>query len=304
MPSIEHRALGSHVLVLVDEDGARSRALLAAVPAWLEAHERRASRFQPDSELSRLNARLETTVGRELFSDIQAAIAAAEWTGGLVTPTVIDALEAAGYDAPFERIGRAVGEQRPTGPAPDYRDVALDSATRRVTLPHGVRLDLGGSLKGRIADQLAARLGEHAPALVDAGGDIAVSGPRRDGSAWPIGVSDPNAPNRPLALLALRHGGVATSGRDFRRWRTHSGWAHHLIDPRSGRPAETDVLSATVVADCAARADVAAKVVLLLGSERGLAWIDEHDFLEAMLVGDSGSVRESRGFARFTWSLA
>jgi thiamine biosynthesis lipoprotein len=303
MQSIEHRALGSHVLVLVDEEGARSRALLAAVPAWLDAREGRASRFRADSELSLLNARVEHAVSSELFSDIQAALAAARWTDGLVTPTVIDALEAAGYDAPFEQIRAGVKERRQAEPVPDYRDVVLDSATRRVELPTGARLDLGGSLKGRIADQLAARLGEHAPTLVDAGGDIAISGPRRDGSAWPIGVSDPDAPDRPLALLALRHGGVATSGRDFRRWKTRSGWAHHLIDPKSGRPAETDVLSATVVADTAARADVAAKVVLLLGCERGLEWIDAQDFLEAMLVGDSGTVRESRGFARFTWEL-
>jgi len=302
MQSIEHRALGSRVLALIDDDSARALALLGRTPALLNEAERRASRFRSDSELSRLNAAGEAKVSHALFADIEASLEAARWTGGLVTPTVLTALEAAGYVESFEALGEQVSDEGGAGPCPDSARVRLDPSNREVRLPPGLRLDLGGTLKGRLADQLSRELGEHAPALVDAGGDIAVSGPRQDGLPWSVGVGHPDNPNEPLCILALERGGVATSGRDFRRWKTARGWAHHLIDPRSGRPSETDVLTATVIARSAHRADVAAKAVLLLGSQAGLAFVESHPELEALVVRDDTTVRESSGFAEWIWS--
>lgn len=302
MQSIEHRALGSRVLALIDDDSARASTLLGRAPAFLSEAERRASRFRSDSELSRLNAAGEARVSHALFADIEVALEAARWTEGLVTPTVLTALEAAGYVESFEALGDPLSDEADHGPCPDPARVEVDTSSCEVRLPPGLRLDLGGTLKGRIADQLSRELGEHAPALVDAGGDIAVSGPRKNGLPWSVGVGHPDDPNEPLCILALDRGGVATSGRDFRRWKTTRGWAHHLIDPRSGHPAKTDVLTATVIAQSAHRADVAAKAVLLLGSQAGLAFVEGHAGLEALVVRDDGTVRESRGFAEWIWS--
>lgn len=298
MQIIEQRALGCRVFVALDDDGPRGSALLAEVPALLARHEARASRFLPESELSLLNARAgrPVAVSDELFSDVAAALDAAEWTGGLVTPTVLGALERSGYDRSFDAGVAAPTPRSPARPVPDHRSVELDSARRRVRLPPHVRLDLAGTLKGRIADQLALRLGAHAPCLVDAGGDIRVSGPRADGSAWAIGVADPSEAERALCQIGLPSGGVATSGRDYRRWKDGARWLHHLIDPRTGEPAQTDVLSATVVAHTAARADVAAKVVLLLGCDAGLAWAERHG-LEALVAREDGGHFTTSRFA-------
>jgi thiamine biosynthesis lipoprotein len=170
-----------------------------------------------------------------------------------------------------------------------------------VRLPPGARLDLGGVAKGWAADRAARRLGATGPALVDASGDIAASAPPRGAPGWAIGVADPGDPGGQLALLCLARGGVATSGRDYRRWRRAGRWWHHLIDPRTGLPAETDVVSATVVAPTALDAEVAAKVALLLGQRVGLAWLEARPWLAGLLVGPDGRVATSRRWSRHLW---
>jgi thiamine biosynthesis lipoprotein len=169
----------------------------------------------------------------------------------------------------------------------------MDAAMRSVALPAAVRLDLGGIAKGWAADQAVRRLAAHGPALVDAGGDIAVSGPRAGGLRWPVAVASPFAPERHLAVLWLAGGGVATSGKDLRRWRRDGEWRHHIIDPRTGRPAVTDVLTATVIANSARAAEAAAKTAFILGRRKGMAWIEARSALAAVLVTDDGEVHTS-----------
>ncbi len=130
---------------------------------------------------------------------------------------------------------------------------------------------------------------------------MAVSGPLGDGQPWAIGVADPRPPERELALLLLDGGGVATSGRDHRRWLHGGQWNHHLIEPRTGQPARTDVLAATVIAGSASQAEIAAKVALLRGSREGLAWLESRPGLAGLLVLDDGTVLRSRGLERFLW---
>ena len=176
----------------------------------------------------------------------------------------------------------------------DWRAIVMDRRTHAVTLPAGVRLDLGGVAKGWAADRAARLLAAAGPALVDAGGDVAISGPMADGSPWPIAITNPFAPEDSLGLLLLDRGAVATSGRDYRRWRRGGVEQHHIIDPRTGRPAQTDVLAATVVAPDGPSAEVAAKCALILGSDAGLAWLHARPTLAGLLVLDDGRVLYSR----------
>jgi FAD:protein FMN transferase len=101
-------------------------------------------------------------------------------------------------------------------------------------------------------------------------------------------------------VLALGQGGVATSGRDFRRWEAGSDEAHHLIDPRTGAPSTSEVLTATVVADTAVTAEVAAKVVVLLGASEGLAWLDRRG-LGGVAVFEDGKARHNARFEEQLW---
>lgn len=235
-----------------------------------------------------------------LIGPLTAALEAARWTDGLVTPTILPALLAAGYDRSFERLPPAVASRPWPRLDPDaWRAIHVDLVTRTVTLPAGVAIDLGGVAKGYAADLLAR--GQRA-LLVDAGGDIAVSGPLPTGRPWLIGIANPHVPDENLVLIALCRGGVATSGRDLRRWRQGDVERHHLIDPRSGRPAETDVLAATVIGPSAVVAEVAAKVVVLHGAEEGTRWIEQRPALAALVVRDDGRVLMTDRMDSFLWT--
>jgi thiamine biosynthesis lipoprotein len=181
-------------------------------------------------------------------------------------------------------------------------EVHLDEASRTVCLPTGLRLDFGGIAKGWAADQAARKLSAFGPALVNAGGDIAVSGPQSNGDAWPIGITDPFDPETNLEVLMIVRGGVATSGKDYRRWQQGGHWQHHIIDPRTGMPAQTDLLTVTVIAPSAVEAEVAAKVALISGSGAGLDWIESDPALAAMFLLEDGQRFYSGRFSTFIWS--
>ena len=142
----------------------------------------------------------------------------------------------------------------------------------------------------------------HGPVLVDAGGDISVSGPRADRSPWPIGVGNPFAPSELLFTIALADGGVATSGRDYRKWIQSGRMRHHIIDPRTGEPAETDVLAATVIGPDPCTAEAGAKAAFILGSRDGIAWLDRHPELAGVLVLDDRRIEYSREFSNYVWN--
>lgn len=309
MQRLAFRAMGCHMLAVLDVASEQAARTLAQVPAWFEEWEQTLSRFRQGSELSQLNrnAGRWMPVSAVLWEVIQSALHAARQSQGLVVPTLLNTLEAAGYDRSFEALSQSLSlaRQSPPPPVEDWRAIRCDSRTRSIYLPVGMRLDLGGIAKGWAADQAVQRLSAYGPALVDAGGDIAVSGPRADGQPWPIAVARPGpgfpAPSsegqedgNEIGLLMISGGGVATSGRDFRRWQCNGVWQHHILDPRSGQPAATDVLSATVVAPTALEAEVAAKVVLISGSRDGLAWLEARPALAGLLVLEDGRAIFSR----------
>jgi thiamine biosynthesis lipoprotein len=301
---VSFRAMGCLVRAQVESDDPQAEARLRRVPEWFETWEARLSRFRPESELCRLNNRAGETVQVSpiLWQVIQASLEAARISEGVVTPTVLQALEAAGYDRPFAEMEQDSVEGA-TAPEeiPDWRTMRLAAKGRTVRLPRKTRIDLGGIGKGWAADRAVARLRHLGPSMVEAGGDVAVSGRRERGEAWRIAVADPGQPARDLMCLAVSSGGVATSGKDFRRWRRAGTWQHHLIDPRTGRPAVGDVWAATVLGPSLQIAETAAKTVVIRGVEDGLAWIERRPTLAALLVLQDGTVIESRRLQDHLW---
>lgn len=298
MQTIRFRAMGSGIFIAHDCADNHLQALPSHYAAWEQA----LTRFRANSELNRLNRRAGagwTHVSPALWAVLNTALEAARATDGLVTPTILPALMYAGYDRDFAALGSARPLQKALPPLPgDWRAIKLNRHNRAVQVPAGMQIDLGGSAKGWAADTVARRLGRHGPALVDVGGDIAVSGPQHDGTPWPIGVADPHNPEQTLDLLAIHAGGVATSGRDHRRWRQGAAERHHLIDPRTGLPAASDLLTVTVVAPDARTAEYAAKAVLILGSSAGQEWLAARPQFAALLVGADGTVTRTANLPR------
>jgi thiamine biosynthesis lipoprotein len=261
--------------------------------------------LRPDSDLSRLNAAAghQVFVPPALWEVLGVALDAARQSEGLVQPTILAALEAAGYDRSFDQLAPMMAGAPLPAHASDWHALKLDRRTHSVTLPAGVRLDLGGVAKGWAADQAARRLAAAGPALVDAGGDISVSGPMADGSPWPIAIANPFAPDESLGLVLLARGAVATSGRDYRRWTRGGVEQHHIIDPRSGQPAQTDILSATILAPDGSMAEMAAKVALIQGSRAGLAWLDARPTLAGLLVLEDGRILRNRRMDAYLYNM-
>ncbi len=279
--------------------------VLESVPEWFEEWEAVLSRFRPESELCVLNLspEISLTVSETLWSVFKAAIRAEQASNGLVTPAVFEALVGAGYSESFDSLPkRQPGQPGGKSLQPlNLTGVAWSEAQHTIRLPAGLRLDFGGMAKGWAAQQAMQRLEVYGPALVDAGGDIAISGFQQDGQPWPVDMADPFHPGKSLGLLMLGRCGVATSGRDYRRWQQDSTWRHHIIDPRSGLPADTDVMSATVIAPNLLEAETAAKTALILGSGAGLDWLEARESLAGALLLEDGRFICNSRFRKYLW---
>jgi thiamine biosynthesis lipoprotein len=266
-------SMGTTVRLLAD-------APLEPIRAGIEAIAARLTRFDPASELCALNAdpRAEVPASPLLRRAVQAALLGARRTGGLADPTLLGAVEAAGYGrtrvgvepAPLDAALRAAPTRRAATPGTRWRDVEVREET--ILRPPGVRIDLGGSAKRLAADWAVSQLrGRFA---VDCGGDVRVGGTHDvalRGSAHTLRVTD---------------AALATSGIDRRVWRRPDGsYAHHLLDPGTGEPAWTGVISATATAATALEAEAVAKAALLSGPRGARAILAAGG---GIVVGDDG----------------
>jgi FAD:protein FMN transferase len=278
MQSIEFQAMGTRILVAIDRTDTDLEALEKKVTGWFFEWEQTLSRFRVLSELSQINIRAGklTPVSQTMWEVVSVAKQMELWSDGLVSPLVLNALEFAGYEMNFDEMPREIYRDLSqfSDENPVQTTIELDETHRAILIPHNHRMDLGGIAKGWAAHQTMVRLQGIAPVLVDAGGDIAVSGPRQDGSPWLIGIAKANFGEEDTSLVELKEGAIATSGIDHRRWKRNGLWQHHIIDPRTGEPAQTDILSATVMAEDVMVAEAAAKSALILGSTVAPTWLE------------------------------
>jgi thiamine biosynthesis lipoprotein len=296
MNGLTFPAIGTTVHLLVTD----RRALAPAnrlLRDFLADLDRAASRFRPDSALSTVN-RLgsASNVDPLLFGAVQVALAAAEQTDGLVDPTLGSSLIAIGYDRSFAGVARSSPSRVTAVPgSASWREIVVDEQTRSITLPRGVRLDLGATAKAWAADiaagQIAGRLG--CGTLVNLGGDLAIAGPSPvDG--WRVRVADDHAARGGGQVVAVRSGGVATSSTTVRRWKRAEQVLHHVLDPKTGLPARRVWQYVSVAAADCVTANTAATAAIVLG-DRAPSWLSARD-LAARLVAAGGSVVRVAGW--------
>ena len=299
---VERSMMGGRVAVAIrDDDEVPGRLEHAAgmVLDRLEAWAARLTRFDPASELCRLNddERPSVRIGPTLAELLDWARMAEGMTDGLVDVAMLDA-----------RLAAEVGE------APSLRDGAAIGARRRWSLTRlrrgaivhrepGVRFDLDGIAKGWLADRALA-ISPGRSAMVDGDGDIAIR--LAPGDSWSFGIADPIVAGGQIAAVTVAAPmgweagwGIATSGTSVHRWTHAFGVTHHLIDPRTRRPALTDVVQATVLADTARAAEALAKIAVVAGSEHAFDRLDRPDVHGLLLVTDRGELRASREMTRW-----
>lgn len=293
---IEFHAMGTQILVDLDSSEPDA-SVLKQVPVWFEAWEQTLSRFRPDSELNQFNqsSGKPFKMSQTCWEVMELSIQVENETEGLVTPTILQSLEMAGYDRSFD--GLPSDQEGPVFNGSQFgtlsETVIFNQNEQIALLPPGLRIDFGGVAKGWAVQQAMLRLAKYGPVMVNGGGDIAISQPLKDGSPWPIGVENPFNQDEEQILFSVTSGGIATSGRNRRKWMKNGQWQHHLIDPRLSMPAESDVMTATVIAPDVQQAEMATKVIFLLGSREGLTWLQARPEMAALIYKTDGQLIQS-----------
>jgi thiamine biosynthesis lipoprotein len=294
------------------------------------------SRFRGDSELVAVGIAARGAPGPVtlpvsplLAEAVEVSLRAAELTDGDVDPTVGGVMAALGYDRDFAELQAAatsaivdhsvhprVRNGPPSSPGdgvgaapggvtvrtiPGWRSVSVDVAAGKLTVPAGVQLDLGATVKGWAADRSAAAISDRlgCGVLVSLGGDTAVAGPPPEEAGWPIRVQDTtlpleDAPDGPSQVVSIRVGGLATSSTAARRWHHGGDVVHHILDPRTGLPAAPVWRTVSVAAATCADANTAATAAVIRG-HRAPAWLASLN-LPARLVSVDGEVTTVAGW--------
>ena len=268
-------ALGTGCVVLTTDADRLEPAVLAA-RTEIELIDQACSRFIPTSDLEQVNnaGGRPVRVAATLLDALEVALDAAEWTDGVVDPTVGRALRLLGYDRDFASIGDGppvaeFAEMR------GWRVVRMDRDRSLVSVPAGVQLDLGATAKALAADRAAAAAASAGGCgvLVSLGGDVSCAGEAPD-EGWLVKIAEHHAAGHdaPGPVVAIRDGGVATSSTTVRRWRRGDVDVHHLIDPATGRCADDYWRTVTVAAATCVQANVATTATIVRG-EPGLEWL-------------------------------
>lgn len=278
------RALGSEAVITLVTDGAReAENLFRAIWETIDRFEQRFSRFDPKSELTALNAQAGSpfAASPEMIQILQACQNYWKDSAGLFNPAILPYLENVGYDRSFEKL-----EDSPASPSPassaipvplGFENMRIEEA--RIILPSGMRIDLGGIGKGyllqQVEDDLKTAVGSY---WISLGGDIVVSGYDHDGNPWNIGVQNPHDPENDFTAISSETGktfSLATSGTFKRRGIKNATPWHHLIDPRTAKPAQTDLIAMTVCGPNPTAADIYASCLCILGSEDSAHFIEQ-----------------------------
>jgi thiamine biosynthesis lipoprotein len=289
----QFESMGTTCRVVLTGPGAEAagESAEALVRSWAAA----LTRFDPASELSRLNAdpREIVPAGAVVRRFVAAAVWAGRLTGGLVDPTLVAEIETAGYAAApqptaspaappapgppapasppdggwaaWEVVRPLVPSRRPASPRASPWWAGVRVTADAVVRPPGLRLDSGGIAKGLIADVVLAREAGRELAFCDCGGDVAVGGAGAAARPWQVAVRHPLT-GEVAHRFTLASGGVASSGIARRLWLRPDGTpAHHLLDPATGEPAWTGLVSASAVGRSALEAEALAKAAYLSG---------------------------------------
>jgi thiamine biosynthesis lipoprotein len=282
--------------------GARALpAALAIVQEELRRIDETCSRFRDDSELARLNrsAGVPFASSPLLLEALAVALSAAARTDGDVDPTVGRSMGALGWDCDFTVVVARRGQvpRMRAVPAAGWQRVRLDRARGLARIPAGVEIDLGATAKALAADRCAQRVHEAtgSSALVNLGGDIALAG-RAPTGGWPIRVTDDHRSTAAAdgQTIALAGGGLATSSTTVRRWRAGDAELHHIVDPRSGAPADEVWKTVSVAAGTCVEANSASTAAIVRG-EKAVAWL-ERAGLPARLVRRDGGTAYTCGW--------
>ena len=293
---IDFQAMGtSFYCILVGAD----QEICDAVFNLANELEAKWSRFIPESEVMLLNNNpdIEHQVSDATLRLVSEMKNGFELTQGLFSGNVLGELIDFGFATSRSNSANVTNWAARAQSSADLSDVQIDLESKTVAVPRGVALDAGGIGKGLAADLMsdyAMQLGAMGVAVF-AGGDVAIKGMSVEAAGWKVEISDPQNSSEFIASVALSRGGLATSSP--MGWQ--SGKSHHIIDPRTHQPSESNVVQATVITQNASQAEVLAKMCVILQSSEGLARINSLG-AAALLVDDKNQIHTSENWKTYS----
>jgi thiamine biosynthesis lipoprotein len=291
------RAMNSEIVLVAEGEASQVKSGLEVVQNFIEASEKRFTRFSEQSELSALNRSSGNwfQASPDLFEVIKEAVFYFHKTNGLFDPSILPSLHQAGYIHSMDEIRRVGSAPQPASHLPasisTFESIELNETNSTIRLPADLQIDLGGIAKGWIAERAARLLSQYTSSCaVNAGGDMFLIGYPHGKDCWEVGLEDPRDPQVDLTLLLLQEGAVATSSVVKRAWKQGNVSRHHLIDPRTGEPAITSWLSVTVLAPHAAAAETFAKAFLIADEDEVRLLGEQNPELTVLAVDKNGNL--------------
>ncbi|MBI5964182.1 MAG: FAD:protein FMN transferase [Chloroflexi bacterium] len=272
MQSHQFRAMNSEIVLMAEGDPLSVFEGFEAAESFIHTCEQRFTRFSDHSELARLNRSAGNwfQVSPDLFELVSESLYYFQKTRGLFDPSILPDLKRAGYDRTLDEVQRFTADPQPAdwsmGSSSTFGMIELNANTSSIRLPADIQIDLGGIAKGWIAERAARLLNQYASACaVSAGGDMFLIGTPEGQDYWEVELEDPRNPTENITILRVGEGAVVTSSVAKRVWLQGTTSRHHLIDPRSHEPVESDWLSVTVIAPQILTAETFAKAALIGG---------------------------------------
>lgn len=289
--SAERSFFALDTYITMQADGAEAENALEVVETHIRAREQQWSVTDPGSEIYTINhsGGAPVTVSADTAQLIQFALDMSSQTNGALDPTIYPVLTAWGFTTGSYQVP-AQENLRELLSMVDYRNIHLQNDT--VTIPVGTQIDLGSTAKGYIGDEAADLLREYGvvSALINLGGNVQAIGTKPDGSPWRIGVRNPFADSN-LGVLEIADMAVVTSGGYERYFTDEAGNTYwHILDPKTGYPAESGIVSVTVAAAEGKRCDALSTALFVMGPERAVEYWQSHGDFEMLLVLADGSI--------------
>ncbi len=241
------------------------------------------------------------TLSDDCFQVVKAAMDFGRLTNGALDCTMGDLIDLWGIGTDHaavpsqENIDALLREN-------GWQDVTLDETTQTVTFEDpAVTLHLGAIAKGYISDAMKETLEETGvtSAIMSLGGNVMTLGSKPDNSRWTVAVTDPFSPDELIATLKVSGQAVVTSGNYERYFEEDGVRYHHILDPSTGFPSDSDVVSTTIISDCGMNCDALSTATIILGAEKGMALINRMDGTEAVFIKTDGTILTSDHMAAY-----
>lgn len=296
-PSQTREVYAMDTVMTLEACGQNADAALDEAVAEIERLDALWSIASSDGEIARLNAEKQITASADTLALLTRAKEISAATDGLFSTTIAPLMEAWGFTSGDYRVPDEA-ELSALLAHVDDEEIAISDST--VTIPADAKVDLGGIAKGFTSARVMEIFRENGveSGILSLGGNVQALGTKPDGSLWRVGLQDPADERALFATLELADKAVITSGAYERNFEQNGITYHHIIDPRTGYPAESGLSSVTIVSDDGTLADGLSTALFIMGKEAAVEfWRSRRDDFDMVLLADDGAVTVSAGIA-------